>query len=145
MKSSIEISNHIYYEKYAKEIESFLAHYKLFNINKNMLFYQITNNKNRSLISFLQKERCCLINYTKQAEFNFFNYYKVIIVGFYYNQDIITLVNKNFININKAKNKELNYVLEITNIQTNEIKTIICPITYIGKGNNINWKKEKLK
>lgn len=118
------LKNNIYYEKYASEIETFNKLYKGIGINKNMLFYNIKNNKLRSLISFLDKNHFRL-NWNKG--YNFFDSFKVVIIGLDWND----------------KSGDYFYILEITDLTNDCVSILHCPMLYIGKGNKINWKKEK--
>lgn len=137
MKNSVEISNQILFEQYSVEIECFKKYHKDYGINTHMLFHRITNNKLRSLRSFLYNNHFTL----DWPDVNkYFQTYKCVIVGLYIDK-IITNENIHLINIEKAKNKEVNYVLEITNTKTNNKTVLCCPVNIIGKGNKINWKK----
>ena len=118
------LKNNIYYEKYASEIETFNLLHKSIGINEHMLFYNIKNNKLRSLISFLNKNHYRL-NWNNG--YNFFDSFKVVIIGLDWNE----------------KSGDYFYILEITDLTNKQISVLHCPFQYIGKGNKINWKKEK--
>ncbi len=123
MKNLHQLSNCILFEKYSKEIAYFNDNYKKYDINKNMLFYRIKSIKNRSVFSFLVKNHFS-INYATDNVNSYFEKYKCLIVGLYIDSNVY-------------------YVLEITNTKNNEITNIHIPFEYVGKGNKINWKKEK--
>jgi hypothetical protein len=123
MKNLNQLSNCILFEKYAKEIACFNDNYKKYDINKNMLFYRIKSIKNRSVFSFLIKNHFS-INYATDNVNSYYEKYKCLIVGLYVDSNVY-------------------YVLEITNTKNNEITNIHIPFEYVGKGNKINWKKEK--
>lgn len=127
MKNLHQLSNCILFEKYSKEIAYFNDNYKKYDINKNMLFYRIKSIKNRSVVSFLIKNHFS-INYATDNTYDYFKKYKCLIVGLY-------------VDLNVDSN--VYYILEITNTKNNEISNIHIPIEYVGKGNKINWKKEK--
>jgi hypothetical protein len=127
MKNLNQLSNCILFEKYSKEIAYFNDNYKKYDINKNMLFYRIKSIKNRSVVSFLIKNHFS-INYATDNTYDYFKKYKCLIVGLY----VDSIIDSN-----------VYYILEITNTKNNEITNIHIPIEYVGKGNKINWKKEK--
>jgi hypothetical protein len=127
MKNLNQLSNCILFEKYSKEIAYFNDNYKKYDINKNMLFYRIKSIKNRSVVSFLIKNHFS-INYATDNTYDYFKKYKCLIVGLY----VDSIIDSN-----------VYYILEITNTKNNEISNIHIPIEYVGKGNKINWKKEK--
>jgi hypothetical protein len=127
MKNLNQLSNCILFEKYAKEIACFNDNYKKYDINKNMLFYRIKSIKNRSVFSFLIKNHFS-INYATDNVNSYYEKYKCLIVGLY----VDSIIDSN-----------VYYILEITNTKNNEITNIHIPIEYVGKGNKINWKKEK--
>lgn len=123
MKNLSRLSNRILFEKYAKEIACFENNHKKYDINKNMLFYRIKSIKNRSVFSFLIKNHFS-INYATDNVNNYFEKYKCLIVGLYTDSNVY-------------------YILEITNTKNNEISILHIPVEYVGKGNKINWKKER--
>jgi hypothetical protein len=123
MKSSVEISNQILFEQYSIEIECFKKYHKNYGINTHMLFHRILDNNNRSLMSYLQKQFHCYIDYVNITTQNYFQVYKCIIVG------LAIAVDDTY------------YILEITNTLKNEVLVVSCPMKYVGKGNKINWKK----
>ena len=127
MKNLHQLSNCILFEKYSKEIAYFNDNYKKYDINKNMLFYRIKSIKNRSVVSFLIKNHFS-INYATDNTYDYFKKYKCLIVGLY---------------VDSNADSNVYYILEITNTKNNEISNIHIPIEYVGKGNKINWKKEK--